>query len=143
MRKILANLELVLCAAGLLTIWLVPAIIGNASSHIWKIATITALLIGVIHGLTLWLIRQKQRRARHEVIADIRHMLQDRINNQLAIIIMNSQMANRVQETSILRLQEIKDSAQKVADYVNAISDESLQQWKAKYETVPVKMRPK
>lgn len=134
MREFLDIIELFACASGLIVIWLAPIVAGPVPSNIWKIVAITTLLAGLTHGITVWLIRRRYARIRNEVITDIRLMLKDMINNQLTIIIMNSQMANALAESHTAQLQEIRDCAHKVSASLDELSYETLQQWKKKYE---------
>jgi hypothetical protein len=50
---------------------------------------ITALAACVFQGVVFWLLRRRYRRVRGEMIAELRAMLKDRIDNHLTIVLMS------------------------------------------------------
>ena len=86
---VLANIELILSAVGLLMIVLVPAIVSPKPENFWEVTAITAILVGFIHGLIFWLVR-RQRIVRAQLLDDLRTVLADVVNNQLIALRLNA-----------------------------------------------------
>jgi hypothetical protein len=87
---VLANIELILSAVGLLMIVLVPAIVSPKPENLWEVTAITAILVGFIHGLIFWLVRRRQRIVRAQLLDDLRTVLADVVNNQLIALRLNA-----------------------------------------------------
>lgn len=130
LNTILNNIELVLSGAGLMVIVLVPLLLQPATDDLWAVAAITAVVVGVLHGIIFWLIRRRQRQMRAAAIAEIRLMLEDVVKNQLAIISLNAQLSG----AQARHQQRIETSIQQIEDALAHISEESLQRWQARYE---------
>lgn len=129
MKRLLAHMELVLTAIGLIVIWLVPALFLEPTSDRWKATALTAIVVGIIHAFIFWVVRRRQRQVRNKVIADIRGMLKDRVNNQLMVILMSV-------PTSTYEIEQLKDihrSVTKISNHIETLSEESLQTWHAEY----------
>jgi two-component sensor histidine kinase len=62
-------------------------------------------------------------------------MLQDRINNDLAVILMNVSLSSRKPEADLRMLRSTQERVQRISQYVRTLSEESLDAWKARYET--------
>jgi hypothetical protein len=101
----------------------------------WQAAMATMIIIGGLHGVVFWSIRRRQRAVRHEAIQEITCMLQDRINNDLAVILMNISLSSREPAADLRRLRSTQERVQRISQYVRTLSEESLDAWKAKYET--------
>jgi hypothetical protein len=97
---------------------------------------VTALLACVFQGLVLWLMRRRVRRLRREMIAELRAMLKDRINNYLTIVLMSvtqrRDARNPVSERELLESAIAATNA--VSQVLEELSVESLRRWKAKYQ---------
>jgi hypothetical protein len=130
MYHALSNIELLLSAAGLVVIFLVPTLLQPNPEDVWAVAAVTAVVVGVLHGVIFWLIRRRQRQVRAAAVAEIREMLQDVIKNQLAIISLNAQLSGAQQR----HMQRIDSSVKSIEDALTHISEESLSQWKIRYE---------
>ncbi|MBC8161246.1 MAG: hypothetical protein H7Z42_08505 [Roseiflexaceae bacterium] len=131
----LRNIELWLSAAGIAIILLVPRLIGAQNDAYWQVAVWTAASIGVLHGLIIWGVRQRQRQVRHAAVSDIRNMLKDRINNRLSCITLNVSMIATAEET-LEDVRDIEESVKTISALLDAISEESVQDWKATYAVV-------
>jgi len=95
---------------------------------------ITALAACVFQGVVFWLLRRRYRRVRGEMIAELRAMLKDRINNHLTIVLM-SVTQHRESTSSIERelLEAAIAATAAVSRVLEDMSMESLRSWKAKY----------
>ena len=109
---------------------------------------VTALAACVVQGLVFWAVRRRYRRVRLEMIAELRAMLKDRINNQLTIVLMSVTQRRdaRVSEAERELLQAAIDATVTVSRVLDELSIESLTGWKAKYRNEvanpPVRPRP-
>ena len=130
-RLFLKDIELYLSGAGLLVIWAVPALFGQ--SDVWKVAAFTAVGVGVIHGLIFWFVRRRQRKQRMATILEIREMLSDVVKNQLAVI-QASLPEERRREKYDIFFEGIEESIAEIAERVDSLSEESIEEWKADYE---------
>jgi hypothetical protein len=88
MQKFLAHLELLLTVAGVLVVVAVFAIFRNIAP--WKAAAISALAVGVLHGIIFYVVRSAQRRARIVELRSIRNKLNDLIRNKLQVVLFAS-----------------------------------------------------
>lgn len=131
---LLDNVELWLSGAGLLVILLVPSLAAGGAPHsttYWAVMAVTALIVGVLHGMIFWLIRRRQRRLRAEAIAELRVMLRDRINNELTTLLSHLDDANA---GDLHLVERIRGSTQSIADLLSALSEESLTDWRTRYQ---------
>jgi C4-dicarboxylate-specific signal transduction histidine kinase len=96
---------------------------------------VTALFACVVQGMVFWLVRRRPRRARLQTITELRAMLQDRINNQLAIVLLSvSQRCGSPESANDREILEAAIAATgTVSRLLEELSAESLRSWKAKY----------
>jgi hypothetical protein len=85
MRTALEYLELILTGAGVLVVIVVFAIFRNIAP--WKAAAISALAVGVIHGVIFFAVRSAQRKARRVAVSSIRHTFDDLVRNKLQVVL--------------------------------------------------------
>lgn len=136
MRFLLKHIELVLSAAGLVVIAVMPMLFGSHGEQLWKIASITAICVGLIHGLIFWLIRQRQRNVREQTLADVRGMLKDVLNNHLTVILCNASLTKPLTEDDLARLTEIQTYVTQISANLDSISEESLRKWQTHYASM-------
>ena len=137
MAFVLANIEIILSAIGLLVIVLVPALVNPRAENFWEVIAITAIFVGLIHGFIFWLVRKRQRIVRAQLLNDLRTVLADVVNNQLIAVRLNAQRISSTSDrfTDLERhLRMLDESAKTISDYVNLLSEESIRKWKAKYD---------
>ena len=89
------------------------------------------MVAGVLHGAIFWVIRRRQRRIRECSIEEIREMLSDVVKNQLAVVQMYLPREN--EEIVEAELKGIKASISQVSEQVDALSEETLSEWKTHY----------
>lgn len=129
-RFLINNIELILSAAGIVVIIVVPNILVSFVGDVWRIATVTATVVGVLHGIIFWLIRRRQRQLRAEAVKEIKAMLNEVVKDQLSIIMVNAQLARPEEK----RMQQIQQSVDRIVDSVDHLSQESLMRWQQVYE---------
>ena len=83
MQRFLRSLELVLTVAGVVVVVAVFALFKDIAP--WKAAAICAVAVSVIHGAIFYTVRSLQRRARKQTVFSIRMMLDDMMDNKLAV----------------------------------------------------------
>jgi len=133
MRIFLRNIELFLSGLGLIVIVVVPNLIQIESLSRWQVTAITATLVGVIHGIIFWLIRRRQRLVRNEAISEVREMLKDIVNNNLAVIALSSQLYGSDAHKAQVSIEQTKKAVENISRALDTVSEESLRRWRSKY----------
>ena len=132
--RFLENVELYLMALSVAVAVALPLAIEVGTND--QELAVTALAACIIQGLVLWSIRRRHRRIRLEIIAELRAMLKDRINNHLTVVLM-SVSGRRITPDSVTE-RELLETAiaatTAVSRVLDELSAESLQVWKAKYQ---------
>lgn len=129
------QIELYLTGVGLLVILVVPQLFAESSRML--VMAITAIGVGVVHGVLFWLVRRRQRLLRAEVLADVQRMLKDRINNKLQIVLMHAVGDDaELSGDDRAQLEEVTLAAKEVAQVLNHLSTESLTSWQSRYREV-------
>lgn len=133
MQHLLRHLELYLSAAGLIVVIAATTLLKGIGYDPWIVGTITAVLVGVIHGIIFWLVRRRQQAVRLATIREIQSMLQDLINNQLTIIETAAHLSGLPLAENLHR-SHITNSVQKISSALQELSEESLHRWKQRYQ---------
>lgn len=132
-RHIERNLELYVMVLSVAIALTIPLAI-EVSTNEQELA-ITALAACVLQGLAFWLLRRRYRRVRMEMIAELRGMLKDRINNHLTVVLMS--VTQRWQTPTSAKERELLQAAIEATGAVSRVleelSMESLRRWKAHY----------
>lgn len=127
------NIELWLSGAGIVVILGVPNLYNPAPGSFWKVAAITAIGVGLLHGVIFWVIRRRQRIVRQKSIDEIREMLSDVVKNKLAVIDMYLPESDE-QEVVEAQLEGIQETIEQISVHVDTLSEESIKDWKTKYD---------
>ncbi|MCS6873449.1 MAG: DUF4381 domain-containing protein [Pyrinomonadaceae bacterium] len=130
MKHFLNNIELILSGVGLIVIFAIPKLFFPESVSWWQVAGITAIIVGLLHGVIFWIIRRRQRKVRQEAIEEIRGMLQEVINNQLTSISLSTA------GLEVQRVKRISESVSRISELIGTLSEESITNWKKKYSDV-------
>ena len=126
------NLELYLMAFSVTLALVIPLAIEVGTNE--QELAITALAACVFQGVVFWLLRRRYRRVRGEMIAELRAMLKDRINNHLTIVLMSvTQRRESTSSTERELLEAAIAATTAVSQVLEEMSMESLRTWKAKY----------
>ena len=126
------NLELYLMGFSVGVALVIPLAIEVGTNE--QELAITALAACVFQGVVFWLLRRRYRRVRGEMIAELRAMLKDRINNHLTIVLMSvTQHRESTSSTERELLEAAIAATAAVSRVLEDMSMESLRSWKAKY----------
>jgi hypothetical protein len=132
MRFVLRHLELILSAAGLAVIFAIPALFFRHGSRYLPAMAITAIAVGLLHGVIFWLVRQRQRRVRKETIAQLQAMLLDVINNKLTIVLA-AQSAEVGPQDRVQLQEKAQASLASIQALLRDLSEETLLSWRQRY----------
>jgi peptidoglycan biosynthesis protein MviN/MurJ (putative lipid II flippase) len=123
---LLDNLELYLMAISVAVAVALPLAI-EIGTDVQELAA-TALAACVIQGLVLWILRRRNRRVRLQLIAELRAMLKDRINNHLTVVTMSvtQRRDSHISENERELLQMAIGAATAVSRVLEELSVESL-----------------
>lgn len=126
------NFELYLMGLSVALALTIPLAIEVATDD--RELAVSALAACVVQGLVFWLVRRRFRRVRREMIAELRAMLKDRINNQLTIVLMSvTERSRRDVRAERELLQAAIAATNAVSRELEELSVESLRMWKARY----------
>ncbi|MCS6988450.1 MAG: hypothetical protein NZM06_02925 [Chloroherpetonaceae bacterium] len=131
MRFILKYIELILTAAGIVVIMVVPSLFSTSETDLVAARATTAILVGVLHGVIFFVIRHRQRQVREATIDEIRAMLKDVINNHLTVISVSAAGSSNVAKAT----ERIKTASANISEALDNISEESLSSWKSRYSS--------
>jgi len=127
------NVELVLTGAALGAALALPLGL-ELGTNTQELAG-AALGACLLQGIVFWLMRRRARRIRQEVIAELRGMLHDRINNHLTVVLMS--VTERRDQALNQDERELLEGAIRATRAVSAtlaeLSTESLHRWKVHY----------
>jgi hypothetical protein len=119
---------------GLATVGIVVAIIATGSTLVRGDVDLVLLLVVWFQGLLLWTVRRHIRIGREHLVRSLRLMLQDRVNNQLTVLVGLTDF-----HTSAPQGEQHDDgeaaltAARAVSHEIETLSIESLRSWEAKY----------
>lgn len=126
------NLELYLMGFSVAIALVIPLAIEVGTNE--QELAITALAACVFQGVVFWSLRRRYRRVRGEMIAELRAMLKDRINNHLTIVLMSvTQHREPTSSTDRELLEAAIAATAAVSRVLEEMSMESLRTWKARY----------
>jgi divalent metal cation (Fe/Co/Zn/Cd) transporter len=138
MNFVLRYLELLFTVAGLAVIFGVTALIHPADTSPWAVAAVTAIAVGVIHGVLFWFVRHRQREVRRATLEETERMLRDVVINQLAIIRMSVDLqGTAASREPQLALQRVEGAIGVINSALINLSEESLSRWHARYAPSP------
>jgi hypothetical protein len=140
-RHVLDNVELYLMGLSVGIAVALPLAIEVGTND--QELAVTALLACMFQGLVLWSVGRRYRRIRRDMIAELRGMLKDRINNYLTIVLMS--VTHRRDQTSASErefLEAAIAATAAVSRVLEELSMESLRAWKAKYQVESLPLSP-
>jgi len=132
-RGFVDHIELWLSGVALVLIFGIPGIVGPSGIDFWRLTAIIAVAVGTIHGVLFWVVRRRQRQIRRESIRAIQAMLADVVKNRLTAIDMylpegeDPEMVRR-------EVNGIRTSIREIAEHVDNLSEETLEDWEEKYD---------
>lgn len=118
---------------ALVLIFGIPAVVGPSGADFWRLTAVLAISVGTIHGVIFWVVRRPQRQIRRESIREIQAMLADVVKNRLTAIDM---YLPEGQDPEMVRqeVEGVRSSIREIAEHVDTLSEEALQDWEEKYE---------
>lgn len=134
MKFLIENLELALTGAGILVIFTCAFFLGEGDPQNWPALALVAATVGVLHGLIFWLVRRRQRQMRRKTLAEVRQMLRDVVNNQLAVIQLNHETSRGDPAAMARATRSIAESAGLISASLHDLSEESLRRWRSQYD---------
>jgi hypothetical protein len=60
-----------------------------------RAAAISALAVGVLHGIILFIVRSAQRGARRAAVSSIRHIFDDLVRNKLQVVLFATEIQDQ------------------------------------------------
>ncbi len=132
-RGFINHIELWLSAVALVLIFGIPAAVGPQGLDFWRLTAIIAIAVGTIHGVIFWVVRRRQRQIRRRSIRQIQQMLADVVKNRLTAIDM---YLPEEEDPEMVRqeVDGIRSSIREIAQHVDNLSEETLEDWEEKYE---------
>lgn len=128
-----AHLELYLSGVALVVALVVPLAL-ELGTDIQELAG-AALAACVLQGWLHWLLRRRAARVRRELIAEVRGLLRDRINNQLQVVMFSlagsRDSAATDPDRALLAL--AMDAVAAVSRTLDELSTDSLRLWRERY----------
>jgi len=85
-----------------------------------------------LQGFLIWAIRRHSRLYRARLVRKLRVMLQDRVNNQLTVLLAELQAAEGAPQ-SVEEAEAAMSAARAVSNELETLSLESLKSWEARY----------
>ena len=131
-RGFVNHIELWLSGVALVLIFGIPAVAGPSGVDFWRLTAIIAIAVGTIHGVIFWVVRRRQRQIRRESIRAIQAMLADVVKNRLTAIDMYLPEGD---DPEMVRqeVDGIRTSIREIADHVDNLSEETLEDWEETY----------
>lgn len=130
MRSCVGYVELSVSTTGLALVALGPSLIVPDGSF-WKATAISAVALVVVHALLLVFIRWKHQFYGELVVNDVRKVLNDVVNNRLAMIRLRLEASdNRIAADE---LEAIRNDINEISATVGALNGEVVHEWKEQY----------
>jgi hypothetical protein len=97
-----------------------------------------ALAACVLQGWLHWLLRRRAARVRRELIAEVRGVLRDRINNQLQVVMFSiaGSRDSGATDSDRTRLALAMEAVAAVSRTLDELSTDSLRRWRERYASV-------
>jgi hypothetical protein len=130
-RSVAAHLELYLSGLAIATALVLPLLL-ELGTDVQELAG-AALAACVVQGVLFWALRRRAQRIRLELIAEVRALLRDRINNQLQIVLFSLSAGGGSAEDDRERLALAIDAVGAVARTLDELSADSLRRWQHHY----------
>jgi len=132
-RRFINHIELWLSGVALVLIFGIPGVVGPSGVEFWRLTAIIAIAVGTLHGVIFWVVRRRQRQIRRQSIREIQHMLADVVKNRLTAIDM---YLPEEEDPEMVRqeVDGIRQSIREIADHVDNLSEETLEDWEEKYD---------
>lgn len=129
--------------ASLATVGIVVAIGATAAVLIRGTENVGLLFVVWFQGVILWAVRRHARLGREHLVRKLRVMLQDRVNNQLTVLVGLTDIHTHAPSTDDQDDVELAlTAARAVSREIETLSIESLRSWEARYsQHLPAPLR--
>jgi hypothetical protein len=128
-----AHLELYLSVVALAVALVIPLALelGTNTQELAGAALAACGLQGWLH----WLLRRRAARVRRELIAEVRGVLRDRINNHLQVVMfsLSDSRDSAAADPDRTRLALAMDAVAAVSRTLDELSTDSLRRWRERY----------
>jgi Flp pilus assembly protein TadB len=123
------HFDLWLALTGVAVALIVPLLIEIGTNE----QEIAAMAVGVIliQGFVAWQVNRRARRERERLLDQMRHMLQDRVNNKLQVV------AGAISGADAETIAEAMAALREASAILNQLSESALEDWEAKYPATP------
>ncbi|HET6578175.1 MAG TPA: hypothetical protein VFG66_07630 [Gemmatimonadales bacterium] len=127
------HLELYLSAASLAVILMLPLAL-ELGTDVQELAG-AAIAACMVQGFVHWLLRRRAEAVRRELIAEVRGLLRDRINNHLQVVLFSLARGPgaRADAADRARLATAIEAVAAVSRTLAELSTDSLRRWKEYY----------
>lgn len=127
------HLELYLSAVSLAVILMLPLAL-ELGTDVQELAG-AAIAACVVQGFVHWLLRRRAERVRRELIAEVRGLLRDRINNHLQVVLFSLTGSRGApgDDEDRARLSLAIDAVAAVSRTLAELSTDSLRRWRDRY----------
>lgn len=132
MQRCVGNIDLTFSTASLGLIAIVPLVVVP-DGLVWKATAITATGVAVLHWLLLWMIRIRHRFFRDRVVGNIRRVLQDVVNNRLAVI--NLTLTRHQDVIPREELEHVRNNIDDISLELERLDGATIDEWRAHYTT--------
>jgi hypothetical protein len=133
--RLAEHFELLLTVSGVLVALLLTLIELDASRE-----RLSLVFLLWLQGFILWAVRRHSCFARRVLVARLRAMLQDRVNNQLTVMLsMADRYDGSLSPADRLTVEQALVAARTVSDELAHLSLESLKLWEARYAHVSLR----
>lgn len=129
--------------AALATVGIAVAVVATAAVLLRGDENVALLLVVWFQGLILWALRRHARLGREHLVRKLRLMLQDRVNNQLTVLVGLTDIHTHASPSEDHDDVELAlTAARAVSREIEMLSIESLRSWEARYsQHLPTPLR--
>lgn len=119
---------------ALATVGIVVAIVATVAVFIRGDENLALLCVVWFQSLILWAVRRHMRLGREHLVRKMRLMLQDRVNNQLTVLVgLTDIHSNAPSDDDQDDVEIALTAARAVSREIETLSIESLRSWEARY----------
>ncbi|HEU4700576.1 MAG TPA: hypothetical protein VFS40_15435 [Gemmatimonadales bacterium] len=95
---------------------------------------VLAPIVWLLQSFYVWRVRRARQRERRLLLGEVREMLRDQINNQLMVILANTELTGAPRE----ELETMLTAARRISTTLERLSEDSLASWRASGASLPV-----
>lgn len=134
MQRCVGNIDLAFSTVSLGLIAIVP-LVFVPEDLVWRATAMTAIGVAVLHWLLLWTIRMRRTSLRDRVVGEVRRVLQDAINNRLAVI--NLTLTRHQEAIPREELEHVRNNIDNISLELERLEGAKIDEWREHYTTSP------